>query len=431
MLSTIVDLPFIIIFLSIIGYLGGSLALIPILAVLIVIISTQLFKRPMQKSVENSKIGAAQKHAILTETINNIETIKATATEAEFISKWETNLKKVSNAGRRFRTFSSITTNFTMFIQQFSTVVLVVMGVFKVESAELTIGGLLACIILNSRALAPLAGITNILSRIEISKLALMNLNQIMAEPVERPSNVRYLEHKEIKGDVVFDKVFFSYPSQPHNALNGLDLKIKAGERVGIIGKMGAGKSTITRLCLGLYQIERGKLFIDDADVMQIDPADLRANIGYCSQDCKLFYGSIRENIMLGRQHADDDVILKLSALFGVNQFVNQHPAGFDLQIGETGEVLSLGQRQSICLLRALIHDPKVIILDEPTSSMDSGSEAVVMKGLLKYLDNQTLILTTHRRSLLRLVDRVVVIDKGKVVMDGRRDEVLRNIDNK
>ncbi len=428
-LSSIVDLPFLAIFLALIGYLGGNLVLVPIVTLVIVIVVSLVLRKPMKKSVEHSKIGAAQKHAMLSESINNIETIKTTATESSFLAKWESNVKQVAKSKHQFRLYSSLISNLTISIQQVSTVALVVAGVFMVEAGALTIGGLLACIILNSRALAPLSAITNIISRFELSKLALLNLNQIMAEPQERPEGAQFLSRHKIKGDIAFSRVSFSYPSQAKNALTDFNLKIKHGERIAIVGKIGAGKSTFTKMCLGLYQSNEGDVFIDGANILQIDPADLRANMGYCSQDSRLFYGTIRENIVLGRECTDDQIILDLGKDFGLDKILNNHPSGYDLQVGEMGGTLSYGQRQSICLVRALLPDPSILILDEPTSSMDQGTEALIVNGLKKHIENKTLIITTHRRSLMALVDRVVVIDNGVVTMDGSKEDILKNID--
>lgn len=430
-LTTIVDVPFIFLFIVIIAYIGGAVAWIPFVATPIVIIATYFFEAPMRRAIESAKTGAAQKHAILTESISGLETIKILSAEGSVLSKWEHYVKMVAKAAVRSRFFSALAANFTIYIQHLVTVLIVVFGVYMIANGTLTVGGLIACVILSGRALAPLGQITNILTRFELSRLALSNLNQVMAQPQERPKANKFLSRTKIRGEIEFSNLTFSYPDQPVCAIEGLNIRIKEGEKVGLIGRIGAGKSTLVKLCLGLYPIGKGAVRVDGADIAQIDPADLRQNIGYCAQSNRLFYGSIRENILLGRDGITDEKILRFAKIAGVDSFIARHPAGYDLQVGEAGDGLSGGQQQAVNLARALVTEPKIVILDEPTSAMDTTTEQELIQSLKTYFTDQTLLLATHRPSLLQLVDRIIVLNDGKVAADGPRDEVMNILTGK
>lgn len=430
-LTSIVDVPFLLLFIGIVSYIGGHIAWIPLTAAPIVVIATYLFEKPMRRAVESVKVGAAQKHAILTEAIHNLETIKILSAEGVMQRKWEHFVNLVSKVAVKTRFFSSLAANFTMYMQQIVTVALVVVGVYMIQAGTLTVGGLIACIILSGRALAPLGQITNIITRFEMSRLALSNLNHVMAEPLERSKKDKFLHREKMKGDIEFYDVSFRYPNQSLPAVSHVSFKVNAGERVGIIGKVGAGKSTLARLAMSLYAADDGTISIDGTNVAQLDPADLRYNVGFCSQDSRLFYGSVRDNILLGKHGVSDDEMIKFAKIAGVDHFISKHPSGYDFEIGEAGEGLSGGQQQSINLTRTLLLNSPVLILDEPTSSMDNTSEAEIIKGLAGFLKNQTLIIATHRLSLLSLVNRLIVLDEGKVIMDGPRDEVLSSLSRK
>jgi ATP-binding cassette subfamily C protein LapB len=290
----------------------------------------------------------------------------------------------------------------------------------------MTVGALVACTILAGRSMAPLAQVAGVLTRFHQSMASLSALDKLMKAPVERPPEKAFLHRPTFQGDIEFKEVEFSYPGQEVKALNKISFRIKGGERVGIIGRVGCGKSTIERLMLGIYEPTSGSVLVDGTDLRQIDPADLRRNVGCVPQDVCLFFGSVRDNIALGAPHADDEAILRAARLGGVEEFIRQTPRGFDLQVGERGQALSGGQRQAIALARALILDPSILIFDEPTSSVDNRSEDQLKKNLERILEGKTLILITHRASLLSLVDRLIVVDSGRVVADGPKDKVLQ-----
>ncbi|MFZ0694238.1 MAG: ATP-binding cassette domain-containing protein, partial [Alphaproteobacteria bacterium] len=272
----------------------------------------------------------------------------------------------------------------------------------------------------------PLAQIAGLLTRYHQSMASLSALDKIMTTPVERPAGKAFLHRPTFQGSIEFKEVVFRYPGQETKALDKISFHVGAGERVGIIGRIGCGKSTIERLMIGIYEPTEGAVMVDGTDLRQIDPADLRRNTGCVPQDVYLFFGSVRDNIALGAPHVDDSAILRAAQISGVEDFIRQNPLGFDLLVGERGMTLSGGQRQAIAIARALVTDPPILILDEPTSSMDNRSEESFKQRLKEILPGKTLVLITHRASLLTLVDRLIVVDAGKVVADGQKDKVLQ-----
>jgi len=292
----------------------------------------------------------------------------------------------------------------------------------------MTMGGLIACSILVGRAMAPLGAVAAMLTRLQQSRMALKNLDLLMQIPSERPDDVQHPEHQDLRATITFEDVSFKYPNALTNALSHIDLHIAQGERVAIIGKMGSGKTTLGKLINGLYEPQKGAVKIGGLDIRQIDPAELRAKIGYMAQDNFLFHGTVRENITLGAPHVSDQALLRAATIAGVTDFIKNNPAGFNLQVGERGLSLSGGQRQAITIARTLLLDPDIVILDEPSSSMDVGVEAVLKLRLSSALKGKTLILITHRPSLLSLATRVIALEGGSVIADGPRNEVLAEL---
>lgn len=306
-----------------------------------------------------------------------------------------------------------------------TTIAVVVYGVYLISENEITMGALIACTILTGRALAPMSQLAAILTRYHHSKAALSSLNTMMNLPVERPTGREFLHRPAFKGGMEFKKVSFRYPEQPMDALTEVSFKINPGEKVAVIGRIGSGKSSIEKLLLGLYEPAEGSILLDNTDIRQIDPVDLRRSMGYAPQDVVLFFGSIRDNIAMGAPFADDTAVLRAAEIAGVTDFVNRHPAGFDLPVGERGEGLSGGQRQSVAVARALLMDPPVLVLDEPTNAMDNSTEERFKAKLSEVIKDKTLLLVTHRASLLSLVDRILVMDQGRLVADGPREQIM------
>jgi ATP-binding cassette subfamily C protein LapB len=271
----------------------------------------------------------------------------------------------------------------------------------------------------------PLAQVASLLTRYYQASTALQTLNEVMQMPVDRPDGQVFVSRPVIRGAIEFDHVTFSYPGQEIPALRDACLKLDPGERVAVIGRIGSGKTTINRLVAGLYTATRGAVRLDGVDIRQLDPGDLRHNIAYVSQDSQLLFGSVRDNLTLGLAHVDDERIVRAAELAGVTDFVNRHPLGFDMPVGEHGGRLSGGQRQAVALARALVQDAPVMLLDEPTGSMDNSSEERIRRELAGVVEGRTLVLITHRASLLELVDRIVVVDDGTIVADGAKAQVL------
>ncbi len=424
-LTTLIDLPFAALFLFVIWMLGGNLVLIPLLTMPLVLLVGLLLQIPLRHSVQKSLKLGAQKQASLIETLNALETIKALGAESPRQKNWEQLTEAIASSSLQSRFYSALAVNFSLLAQQVSYVGVVVYGVYLIADGSLSVGGLIACTILNGRALAPLAQVATLLTRYYQSHVALKALSQVMRQPVERGAAEQFLQRDGLQGDISLEKVSFTYPNQAQAALKAVSLHIKAGEKVAIIGRIGSGKSTIARLLLGLYQTQSGNILLDGIDSRQIDPAEKRRNMGYMPQDLHLFFGTVKDNIRFAAPQVEDASLLRAAQIAGVEDMLKRHPAGLDCPVGERGEGLSGGQRQLVALARALLLDPPILLFDEPSNAMDNHAEEQFKTRLLPYLQHKTLILITHRASLLSLVDRIVVLDQGKVVADGKKQQVL------
>jgi len=424
-LATLIDLPFLFIFVAVIYMLGGDLALIPLAVLPLAIIISLLVQKPLKNTINELFKFSAQKGATLIESLTNLDSIKSSGAESQIQGQWEQNIGQIARLSLKSRFLSAIAVNFSTFLQQLASVAVVILGVYKISEGDLTTGGLIACTILTGRALAPVSQVASLLTRYHQAHASLSSLNKMMSMPVERETDKSFLHRPSFKGSIEFKNISFSYPDQPIKALDNVSFKINAGERVGFIGRIGSGKSTIEKLMLKLYEPQEGSILIDGTDIRQIDPSDLRRQIGYVPQDISLMYGSVKDNITLGSRFADDKAILRAAETAGVTHFVNKHPAGFDLPVGERGSALSGGQRQSVAVARALLLSPPMYIMDEPTNSMDNSTEEAFKQQFSQHLNSQTLILITHRASLLALVDRLIVLDGSKIVADGPKANVL------
>lgn len=425
-LATFLDIPFVALFILVIWSIHPQLALIPVATIPVALLISLLLQWPLRTVVKQAFRTGAQKQALLIETLTGVETLKVLRAEGLMQQRWEQLVGHLAHLSLKSRFLSALAVNLTIFVQQLTTVAIVVRGVYLIAENQLTTGGLIACTILAGRALAPLAQVASLLTRYHQSLTALQALDHIMHLPQERPPKQQFLHRPPLQGHIEFKQVTFSYPEQASAALTQVSLKIQAGERWGIVGRIGSGKSTVAKLLVGLYQPTQGCILLDGVDSRQLDPADLRRYIGYVPQDSLLFYGTVRDNLVMSAPYVDDSLILRAAQLAGVDEFVNRHPQGFDMPVGERGEGLSGGQRQSIVLARALLLNPPLLILDEPTQSLDNRAEAQFKARLLPYLEQKTLLLVTHRSSLLTLVDNLVVIDGGQVVAYGAKEAVLQ-----
>jgi ATP-binding cassette subfamily C protein LapB len=425
-ITALVDLPFVIIFILTIYWIAGPLAYVPALTVPLLLIVGLILQRPLGDVIQNTFRTGAQKQGVLIESLSAIETIKAVSAEGPLQRKWEQLVGTLSKLGIKARTLSSAIINISMTIQQIAGVVIVVVGVYMIADRDLTVGALVACTILNTRALAPLGQVAGLLTRYHQSASSLRTLNNIMNLPVERPPNKSYVHRPVIQGAIEFREVTFTYPGHQTPALSNVSFKLAPGERVGLIGRIGSGKSTIEKLVLGLYKPSSGSILVDGIDITQIDPATLRKNIGYVPQDIVLFFGTVKENILYSAPYAEDAAMLRAAEIAGVTEFVHPSAQGYDLAIGERGEGLSGGQRQTVAIARALVLDPPLLIMDEPTNALDNRSEENFKARLEKTLPGKTFLLVTHRASLLTLVPRLIVMDGGKIVADGPKEQVMQ-----
>ena len=425
-ITALVDLPFVILFIAVIFWIGGPVGAVPLMAVPLIILIGVALQRSLGEIIQMSFRCAAQKQGLLIESLSTIETVKALSAEGVLQRKWEQLVGTVARLGIKARTLSSAIVNISVTVQQLATVGVIVVGVYLIAERELTIGALVACTILTSRALAPLGQVAGLMTRYHQSKSALATLHNIMQLPVERPPSKSFVHRPKIRGDIEFRNVTFSYPGQQTPALSNVSFRLAAGERVGLIGRIGSGKSTVEKLVLGLYKPSSGSILVDGVDINQIDPAVLRRNIGYVAQDVVLFYGTVKENILFSAPYADDAAMIRAAEIAGVTDFVHPSAQGFDLRIGERGEGLSGGQRQTVAVARALLLDPPLLIMDEPTNALDNRSEETFKSKLDKTLPGKTFLLVTHRASLLTLVPRLIVLDGGRVVADGPKEQVMQ-----
>jgi len=423
--TVLIDIPFAVIFLLVMFMIGGPLVYVPLVAIPIVLIYSIIASKKLKVAVEKTFAASAQKNSTLIECLTAMETVKTQRASSVLQLRWEQAEGYISKWSLKSKMISSSVTNFAGFITQISSVCIVIGGVYLISERELTMGALIASVILSGRVLQPMAQVTGLVTSFFQSKTALVTLNQIMSLPDERAEGKNYVHRPDLQGSISFKSVKFSYPEAEQVSLEGIDFQIKAGEKTALIGRIGSGKTTVEKLLMGLYGPDEGSISLDGIDLNQIDPVDLRRNIGYVPQELMLFDGTVRENIIMGSPEVSDDALLKAAAVSGVDQFVNRHPQGFEMPVGERGARLSGGQKQAIAIARALIHSPNILILDEPTNSMDNSSEDYLRKQLKEYCEHRTLVLVTHKMSLLTLVDRIIVMDSGRVVADGPKDAVL------
>jgi ATP-binding cassette, subfamily C, bacterial LapB len=423
----LVDLPFVLLFAGIIALIGAPLVLPVLAGIAFVLLYALAAQGKLHELSETTWRVSAQRNATLVESLSHLETVKTLRAESRIQATWEKATAFLSRTSAQLRLVSTSVSNVAMWAQHTVAVSVIVIGVYLIIDGNLTQGGLIAAYLLSSRAMAPVSQAAALLAQYHQSSTALQSLDGVMQRPVERPEGKSFISRPVVRGEIRFEKASLRYPEEERDALRDISLKIEPGEKVALLGRVGCGKTSLNKLLLGLYAPTAGAVMIDGVDLRQFDPVQLRRHIGYVPQDVSLFFGSLRDNIVAGAgsDGVDDESLLRAIKLSGLESLVNGHPHGVDLQVGERGQMLSGGQRQAVAIARALVHEPQILLLDEPTSSMDHASEEAFKANLKQYGQGKTLIVVTHRTSLLSLVDRIIVIDAGKVVADGPRDKVV------
>ncbi len=429
-LMAIVDMPFLVFFVLLVFFIGGPIGFIPLLAVPLVVGVGMFLQTPMQQTAEKGFKENMQKNALLVEVINGLETIKTSMAEGRIQHAWERVVGMSAKSNCMSKRMSNLSITFTIVITQLVSVGVIIWGVYLISDNKLSMGGLIACNMLAGRAMAPLSQIAGMLNRLQQSRMALKSLDLLMNLETEQPESGNYVDFGHLEHALTLEDVSFKYPNTERFAMERVSIHIRPGDKVGIIGRMGSGKSTFGRMCVGLFKPTEGAVKLGGVDIRQLDMVELRSRVGYVSQDNYLFYGTVRENISFGAVNADDRMILRAANIAGVTDFIRAHPAGFGMPVGERGMSLSGGQRQSVAIARALLSDPDILILDEPSSNMDNSSELALKQRLAATLGNKTLILITHRLSMLDLADRLVVMDAGRIVADGPKNAVLNALRN-
>jgi ATP-binding cassette subfamily C protein LapB len=405
--------------------IGGPIALVPLIGVIGAVAVGVIIQPLIMSRTKQAMAESHEKQAVLIETLAGLETVKSVDASHLMRQRWRAGVMRQAKVSTVGRFLNQLAVNSAGFAQQFAQVGVVVLGVFLVGANQITMGALIACVILTGRAMGPLAQVASLLSRLNGAMASYKALDNLMTAQSEVDPGRNYLAHAALSGKFEFRNVSFSYPGESRRALDEVSFTIEQGERVAILGKNGSGKSSIIRQITGVYQPTEGSVLIDDTDIRQIKPADLRANIGAVLQDVCLFSGSIRDNIALGLKDVSDEDILRAAKVAGVHEFVGATAGGYDQRLAERGEGLSGGQRQAIALARALAGQPSILLLDEPTSALDSQAEAALIARLHHATKGRTLLVVTHRMSMVKLVDRIIVLDQGRIIVDGPRDSVL------
>jgi ATP-binding cassette subfamily C protein LapB len=430
-ITAFIELPFALIFILVIYFINSTIVIVPLVAMLILLCISIPAKYAIQKVIDSTHEATGRRNGILVEALANLETIKAFNANSSVQWHWEESTGDIAGKSVVSRIRSNSLATLAVFLTQFCSVAVIVLGVYLIKAGELTMGGLIAVNILASRSIAPMAQAVALLVNFGQMKTALQSLNAFMELEIERPEEKKFIRRPGFRGEIEFKGIGFSYPGEEKSALEKVNFHFRPGERVGIIGQVGSGKSTLGKLLLGLYEPGEGAIFLDGLDIKQIDPVDLRQNFSYVPQDVVLFSGTVRDNITLKSPHADDTAIIRAAKIGRVNSFTDRHPMGMDLQVGERGFNLSGGQRQSVAVAMGFIEPSPIVLLDEPTNSMDFNTELKVIGNLKKVTQNKTTLIITHKPSILDIVDRLLVMDNGRVVMDGPKAKVLAKLGGK
>lgn len=406
----------------------------PLTIIPLVIIVGLLAQIPLSKYINESMKESSQRQGLAVEAIEGIETLKTNNAMNWAQKRWDYYTAKTASSSMKVKNISNFVIYFAVMMQQLNTIFLVIIGTYLIHSddpaSKITMGALIATVILSGRALSPLGQIAGLAVRFQQAWVALKGVNGIVERPSEREPSRKYITLKQINGNIKFQNVSFAYNQDSSSVVKNLSFEIKPGEKVGILGRIGSGKSTTLKLAAGLYPAEQGSITLDDVDIRQIDPHYLRNQVLLLEQEPRLFLGSLRENLDLARMDgfsSDQDLIVALKR-FGLDKVIKKHPRGLDMSLGENGLGLSGGQKQIVALARMTLRNPKIVLLDEPTTGLDQYSEIQALNAISAWCRSKTLLVVTHRPQVLSIVNRIIVVDNGKVVMDGPRDAVLQQL---
>lgn len=427
----IIDLPFTILFLFVIYYLAGPLVIVPVVMMTILLIYAFIIKGPLFRSIYESFEVASRKNSLLIEMLSGLRDIKFLNASGIFQWKWENTVADLANMGIRTRMLSASLSTLTGMLIQLNSVLIVIYGVYLITDHKFTMGGLIAVSILSGRTIAPIGQVVSLISNYEQTKVAYTSIDAIMRKSCENSSGTEFIQKDFIDGKIEFKDVTFSYPDSEKPAVKRLTFTINKGEKVGIVGRTGSGKSTLQKLMLGLFKPQEGSVFIDELDIFQMSPVFLRKNVSYVPQDFTLITGSLRENITFKAPYANSEAIISAAKTGGLENFISAHPRGFDARIEERGSNLSGGQKQGVAIARAFISECPLIFLDEPTNSMDGSTEAHIKNNLRVRMQGKTTTLVTHKNSMLELVDRILVMEGGNLVFDGSKMDFFKTFANK
>lgn len=433
-LLVLVDIPFVLLFVSVIGMVGGKLALVPLTIIPIVVIVGFLVQPRLAQYINESMRESSQRQGLAVEAIEGIETLKTHNANSWAQQRWDAYTAKTAASSIKVKDLSNFVVNFSVGMQQLNTVFLVLVGTYLIHNPDpagkITMGALIAAVILSGRALAPLAQIAGLATRYQQAVVALKGVNGIIERKIDRDPERNYITLNPVNGAIAFSNVSYKYQDDAPMVINKLNLSIQPGEKVGILGRIGSGKSTMLKLAAGLYEPKAGNVTLDNIDLRQIDPNFLRNQVALLGQDSRLFLGTLRENLELARmdEFSGDQVLINALRRFGLDRIIQSHPRGLDMPLGEDGMGLSGGQKQIIALARMTLRDPRVVLLDEPTTGLDQGTEIMALQALAQWCRNRTMVVVTHRPQVLQIVNRIIVIDNGTVAMDGPRDAVLRHL---
>lgn len=428
-LVTLADLPFLFLFLALIWVVGGPIVWIPVIIIPILIIIGLAAQKPLMKAIRENMRESGERQTVLVESLLNLEMLKAHNAEGYLQRRWEQANLAAADSYKKTRALTNTIMGVTTTAQQLVTVGMVTLGVYLIHDNQLSLGGLIACVMLSGRAIAPLGSIMSLAARYQQAVTALETLDGLMKRPRDRSADRNYVVPEQIQGALAVEELEFAYPGE-HKipVIRKLTFELAAGEQVAVLGRVGSGKSTMLRLIAGLYQPGGGSVRVDGVDVQQLDPAELRSRIGYVGQDAQLFMGTLRENLVLSDTWISDTQIVDVLQKVDLYHLVSSHPRGLDMLLTEAGGGLSGGQRQLLAIARMMLRNPAFVFMDEPTSAMDQNTESRIIKVLSEWLKGRTVVLSTHRPQLLVWVNRIMVMDKGALIAQGPRDEMLKKL---